>query len=75
MAARAIVPLIPSNDLIVTCTKLISESVMSNQNELHGRLVQIQYLMRGHLNGNVANFDVMKGNLHITMMLQVLIFD
>ncbi|RIA98284.1 putative death-receptor fusion protein [Glomus cerebriforme] len=60
MAARAIVPLISSNDLIVTCTKLINEGDLSNQNELHGKLVQVQYLMRGHLNSNVANFDVMK---------------
>ncbi|GBC02144.1 hypothetical protein RclHR1_04480008 [Rhizophagus clarus] len=60
IAARAIVPLIPSNDLIVTCTKLINEGVMSNQNELHGRLVQVQYLLRGHLRSNVANFDIMK---------------
>lgn len=69
MAARAIVPLIPSNGLISTCTKLINESVTSNQNELHGKLTQVQYLMRGHLCGNVANFDVMKGNLHIMIML------
>ncbi|EXX78916.1 Trm732p [Rhizophagus irregularis DAOM 197198w] len=60
IAARAIVPLIPSNDLIVTCSKLINESVMSNQNELHGRLIQVQYLLRGHLRSNVANFDIMK---------------
>ncbi|CAI2171104.1 524_t:CDS:10, partial [Funneliformis geosporum] len=60
MAARAIVPLIPSNGLIVTCINLLSEASMSNQNELHGRLVQVQYLMRGHLRGNVANFDIMK---------------
>ncbi|CAG8542666.1 17838_t:CDS:10 [Funneliformis caledonium] len=60
MAARAIVPLIPSNDLLVTCINLLNEASMSNQNELHGRLVQVQYLMRGHLRGNVANFDIMK---------------
>ena len=42
---------------------------MSNQNELHGKLVQVQYLLRGHLRRNVVNFDIMKGNLHITMPL------
>jgi hypothetical protein len=41
---------------------------MFNQNELHGRLVQVQYLLRGHLKSNVANFDIMKSNC-ITMLL------
>lgn len=47
---------------------------MSNQNELHGRLIQVQYLLRGHLRSNVANFDIMKGNLRVTMLLFKFIF-
>jgi len=61
MSAIAIIPLIQSNDLIATCTNLLIEGSMSNQNESHGRLVQVQHLMRGHLRGDVANFDIMKG--------------
>ncbi|CAG8583610.1 17683_t:CDS:10 [Cetraspora pellucida] len=60
MSARSIVPLIASQDLIITCIELFNACEISNQNELHGRLVQIQYLMRGHLSRNLIGFDLTK---------------
>ncbi|CAG8671635.1 18895_t:CDS:10 [Gigaspora margarita] len=60
MSARSLVPLIASQDLIITCTELFNACEISNQNELHGRLVQIQYLMRGHLSRNLTGFDLTK---------------
>ncbi|RHZ89143.1 hypothetical protein Glove_18g31 [Diversispora epigaea] len=60
MAARSLVPLIASQDLVKTCTDLSKSCEISNQNELHGRLMQIKFLMNGHLASNVAGFDVMK---------------
>ncbi|CAG8438374.1 10147_t:CDS:10 [Diversispora eburnea] len=63
MAARSLVPLIASQDLIKTCSDLSKSCEISNQNELHGRLMQIKFLMNGHLASNVAGFDVMKEQL------------
>ncbi|CAG8532225.1 14306_t:CDS:10, partial [Dentiscutata heterogama] len=60
MSARSLIPLIASQDLILTCTELFNACEISNQNELHGRLVQIQYLMRGHLSRNLTGFDLTK---------------
>ncbi|RIB14541.1 putative death-receptor fusion protein [Gigaspora rosea] len=60
MSARSLVPLIASQDLTITCTELFNACEISNQNELHGRLVQIQYLMRGHLSRNLTGFDLTK---------------
>ncbi|KAF9976771.1 hypothetical protein BGZ73_007906 [Actinomortierella ambigua] len=58
MAARALVPLIPSRnlmDLIEDILKTIvtneqaASGIKQSSNELHGLLVQIQFLLRGHL--------------------------
>ncbi|KAI9479552.1 putative death-receptor fusion protein-domain-containing protein [Zychaea mexicana] len=49
MAARALVPLISSSDLAQTVLMLLDVPQESTQNEIHGRLLQVQFLLRGHL--------------------------
>ncbi|KAI9264395.1 putative death-receptor fusion protein-domain-containing protein [Phascolomyces articulosus] len=49
MAARALVPLIPSSELVQTTIMLLDVPNESTQNEIHGRLLQVQFLLRGHL--------------------------
>ncbi|KAI7853486.1 putative death-receptor fusion protein-domain-containing protein [Circinella umbellata] len=49
MAARALVPLIPSSELVQTTLMLLDVPSKSTQNEIHGRLLQVQFLLRGHL--------------------------
>ena len=49
MAARALVPLIPSSELVQTILMLLDVPNESTQNEIHGRLLQVQFLLRGHL--------------------------
>jgi thyroid adenoma-associated protein len=49
MAARALVPLISSDSIVSTVTETLKSCNPANQNELHGKLLQCQYLLRGHL--------------------------
>lgn len=49
MTARALVPLITSNDLTSTVVDILSFPTDASQNEIHGRLLQVQFLLRGHL--------------------------
>ncbi|KAF9158992.1 hypothetical protein DFQ26_007031 [Actinomortierella ambigua] len=61
MAARALVPLVPSRDLMDLVEEILKTCVTDEEgaalggaakqssNELHGLLVQIQFLLRGHL--------------------------
>ncbi|ORY05607.1 hypothetical protein K493DRAFT_274843 [Basidiobolus meristosporus CBS 931.73] len=59
MAARALVPLIVSNDLVKTIETLWKDVDLVSQNKLHGRLVQLLSLLRGHLY-SVANHEIRK---------------
>ncbi|CAG8788491.1 4282_t:CDS:2, partial [Acaulospora morrowiae] len=58
MSASSLIPLIASHDLVRSYTEILSSCGISNQNKLHGCLVQLQYLMRGHLASNVAGIDI-----------------
>ncbi|KAI8341979.1 putative death-receptor fusion protein-domain-containing protein [Chlamydoabsidia padenii] len=50
MAARALVPLIPStSSLVVMIADLLEWNQNLTQNDIHGRLMQIQFLLRCHL--------------------------
>lgn len=50
MAARALVPLIPStSSLVVTIAELLKWDEKVTQNDIHGRLMQVQFLLRCHL--------------------------
>ncbi|CAJ0767729.1 4815_t:CDS:2, partial [Entrophospora sp. SA101] len=60
IAAKALVPLITTNDLISKCIELLNGCELFNQNELHGRLIQIKYLLKGHLENNFCGFNIMK---------------
>ncbi|CAO3622452.1 unnamed protein product [Mucor fragilis] len=46
MAARALVPLVL--DVVPTIKQLLCISNTTTQNEIHGRLLQMQFLLRGH---------------------------
>jgi hypothetical protein len=46
MAARALVPLVL--DVVPTIKQLFGISNTTTQNEIHGRLLQVQFLLRGH---------------------------
>ncbi|OAD04769.1 hypothetical protein MUCCIDRAFT_79865 [Mucor lusitanicus CBS 277.49] len=46
MAARALVPLVL--DVVPTIKQLLCISNTTTQNEIHGRLLQVQFLLRGH---------------------------
>ncbi|RUS20928.1 hypothetical protein BC937DRAFT_94012 [Endogone sp. FLAS-F59071] len=59
MSARALVPLINSTNLVSTVIQILDSCSLASQNELHGRLVQVQFLLRGHLY-NIASYEVMK---------------
>ncbi|KAL1925231.1 uncharacterized protein VTP21DRAFT_114 [Calcarisporiella thermophila] len=59
MAARALAPLVTSGELVSTCAELLNICCSTtSQNEMHGRLAQIQLLLRGHLY-NVASPEIM----------------
>ncbi|KAI9028199.1 putative death-receptor fusion protein-domain-containing protein [Phycomyces nitens] len=49
MAARALVPLVPLVNLTKTVSELLTFTKNLSQNEIHGRLLQVQFLLRGHL--------------------------
>ncbi|KAG0183361.1 hypothetical protein DFQ28_008852 [Apophysomyces sp. BC1034] len=49
MTARALVPLVSSTDLVPTVVQLLTLHEQLTQNEIHGRLLQVQFLLRGHL--------------------------
>ncbi|ORZ21579.1 putative death-receptor fusion protein-domain-containing protein [Absidia repens] len=50
MAARALVPLIPStSSLVEMLGGLLDWGKGLTQNDIHGRLMQVQFLLRGHL--------------------------
>ncbi|KAF9923057.1 hypothetical protein FBU30_006846 [Linnemannia zychae] len=53
MAARALIPLIASRDLMDSVVDILQGCVKDHisQNEVHGLLVQVQFLLRGHLLG------------------------
>ncbi|KAG0379534.1 hypothetical protein BGX24_012779 [Mortierella sp. AD032] len=53
MAARALIPLIASRDLMNWIVDILQGCAKDNisQNEVHGLLVQVQFLLRGHLLG------------------------
>lgn len=53
MAARALIPLIASRDLIDWIVDILQGCTKEkiSQNEVHGLLVQVQFLLRGHLLG------------------------
>lgn len=54
MAARAMVPLVL--DVVPTIEQLLHLSKTMTQNEIHGRLLQAQYLLRGHFYSGSASF-------------------
>lgn len=49
MAARALVPLISSAQIVNEVLSLLDISQGVTQNQMHGRLFQVQFLLRGHL--------------------------
>ncbi|KAF9585910.1 hypothetical protein BGW38_000100, partial [Lunasporangiospora selenospora] len=51
MAARALIPLVASRNLINVVTDILRGCLKPriSQNEIHGLLVQVQFLLRGHL--------------------------
>ncbi|KAG0204956.1 hypothetical protein BGX28_003257 [Mortierella sp. GBA30] len=53
MAARALIPLIASRDLMDLVVDILQGCLKAqiSQNEIHGLLVQVQFLLRGHLLG------------------------
>ncbi|KAF9961157.1 hypothetical protein BGZ72_004662 [Mortierella alpina] len=53
MAARALTPLIASRDLMALVVDVLQGCLKApiSQNEIHGLLVQVQFLLRGHLLG------------------------
>ncbi|KAF9907416.1 hypothetical protein EC991_010977 [Linnemannia zychae] len=53
MAARALIPLVASRDLMEWIVDILQGCSKDNisQNEVHGLLVQVQFLLRGHLLG------------------------
>lgn len=53
MAARALIPLIASRDLMDWIVDILQGCAKDkiSQNEVHGLLVQVQFLLRGHLLG------------------------
>ncbi|KAL0077011.1 putative death-receptor fusion protein-domain-containing protein [Phycomyces blakesleeanus] len=55
MAARALVPLVPLVDLTKTVSELLTFNQRLSQNEIHGRLLQVQFLLRGHLYSNLPD--------------------
>jgi hypothetical protein len=56
MAARALVPLVL--DVVPTAKRLIEFSDNMMQNEIHGRLVQAQFLLRGHLYSSTSKSEI-----------------
>ncbi|KAF9333758.1 hypothetical protein BG006_003206 [Podila minutissima] len=61
MAARALIPLVASRDLMDLIVDILQGCMKSpiTQNEIHGLLVQVQFLLRGHLLGEgVADREV-----------------
>ncbi|KAI7864734.1 putative death-receptor fusion protein-domain-containing protein [Spinellus fusiger] len=60
MAARALVPLIPSVELVCTLAGLLDFGAQFSQNELHGQCLQIQYLLRGHLYNSILKEDLIE---------------
>ncbi|KAF9214250.1 hypothetical protein BGZ59_004046 [Podila verticillata] len=61
MAARALIPLVASRDLMDLIVDILQGCMKSPiiQNEIHGLLVQVQFLLRGHLLGEgVADREV-----------------
>ncbi|KAI9146439.1 putative death-receptor fusion protein-domain-containing protein [Paraphysoderma sedebokerense] len=57
MSARALVPLISSDKLVETCIGILENANLANQNGLHGSLLQMLFLLQGHLS-RVANKEV-----------------
>ncbi|KAF9192082.1 hypothetical protein BGZ51_006274 [Haplosporangium sp. Z 767] len=53
MAARALIPMIASRDLMDCVIEILKGCMQPriSQNEIHGLLVQVQFLLRGHLIG------------------------
>ncbi|GAB5587982.1 hypothetical protein Unana1_02882 [Umbelopsis nana] len=49
MAARALAPLVPSEGVISAVVDILKSCDPADQNQLHGKLLQCQYLLRGHL--------------------------
>ncbi|KAG0349005.1 hypothetical protein BG004_002863 [Podila humilis] len=63
MAARALIPLVASRDLMDLILDILHSCMKTciTQNEIHGLLVQVQFLLRGHLLGEgVADRAVRK---------------
>ncbi|KAG0088140.1 hypothetical protein BGZ92_006556 [Podila epicladia] len=61
MAARALIPLVASRDLMDLIVDILQGCMKYpvTQNEIHGLLVQVQFLLRGHLLGEgVADREV-----------------
>lgn len=59
MAARALVPLVL--EVVPTIKYLIQITHTTTQNEIHGRLLQLQFLLRGHF---YASSDAAVGSYH-----------
>lgn len=57
MAARALVPLVI--EVVPTVKQLLSFSDNITQNEMHGRLVQAQFLLRGHLYSSTSKSKIL----------------
>ncbi|CAO3700663.1 unnamed protein product [Rhizopus stolonifer] len=57
MAARALVPLVI--EVVPTVKQLLSFSDNITQNEMHGRLVQAQFLLRGHLYSSISKSKIL----------------
>lgn len=50
MAARALVPLVSSEGVVKAVFDILTSCDPAAQNQLHGKLLQCQFLLRGHLN-------------------------
>ncbi|KAI8979250.1 putative death-receptor fusion protein-domain-containing protein [Mycotypha africana] len=57
MAARALVPLV--SNVTPTLEKLFDIPEQSTQNEIHGRLLQVQFLLRGHFSTSNSSINVL----------------
>ncbi|KAI9246127.1 putative death-receptor fusion protein-domain-containing protein [Sporodiniella umbellata] len=57
MAARALVPLVI--EVVPTAKQLLNVSESMSQNEIHGRLVQTQFLLRAHLYSNATQMNTL----------------
>jgi len=61
-AARSLVPMVSNNNINQFCIDLINDYwVLSNQNGLHGSIIQMKYLLKSHL--IIGSYQMKKGKV------------